>query len=158
MEAECLEPEVHNIEKVKNEATEIDDVDIVSEPADILISSHETVQENSCVLNEDYISCDKIVESKTSKCRPLLMSLQPTKDCSETNVDQSMESTAQKINLVYQDKEISGNNNESDEILDVKCLEKVEFDSLDEGIPDENDVYNRFYFESNHLALKDNPE
>lgn len=156
METECLE--AHNIDKVKDEVTvEIDDVDIVlSDPADILVSSQETVQENSCVLTEDCISCDKIVESKTSKCQPL-STLQPTKVCSETNMEY-VEGTAQNIKLVYQDKEFLENNNESDEILDASCLEKVEFDSLDEGIPDENDVYKRFYFESNHLALKDNPE
>ena len=37
-------------------------------------------------------------------------------------------------------------------------LEKVQFDELDEGIPDEDDIFNRFYFESDHLALKDNAE
>lgn len=38
------------------------------------------------------------------------------------------------------------------------CFDKVKFTSVDEGVPDETDVYNRFYFESDHLALKDNSE
>ena len=40
----------------------------------------------------------------------------------------------------------------------TKSLQKVQFNGEDEGIPDETDAYKRFYFESDHLALKDNAE
>lgn len=148
MEGECLE--THNI--YKNIVAEMDDIDIVvTDPANILASQDikDDETENSGILIEDYVSCDKIAESKTSTsyCQPLLP-LQSVK--LETC---SVEGIAQKINQV---KEFS--NNGSDEMSHINYLQKVAFDSLDEGVPDENDIYNRFYFESDHLALKDNAE
>lgn len=153
MEGECLE--THDI--YKNIVAEIDDTDIVvTDTANILASQDikDDETENSGILIEDYVSCDKIAESNTSPsyCQPLLPSLQSVK--SETNSREcSVENIAQKINQV---KEFS--NNESDEMSHINYLQKVAFDSLDEGVPDENDIYNRFYFESDHLALKHNPE
>ena len=43
-------------------------------------------------------------------------------------------------------------------VPDVNVLDKVQFTSVDDGEPDETDVYKRFYFESDHLALKENAE
>lgn len=148
MEGECLE--THNI--YKNIVTEIDDIEIVTDAANILASEDikDDETENSGILIEDYVSCDKIEESKTSTsyCQPL----QSVK--SETNSREcSAENIAQKINQVTE-----FSNNGSDEMSHINYLQKVAFDSLDEGVPDENDIYNRFYFESDHLALKVNPD
>ncbi|XP_046845354.1 ZZ-type zinc finger-containing protein 3-like isoform X2 [Xenia sp. Carnegie-2017] len=43
-------------------------------------------------------------------------------------------------------------------VPDVNVLDKVQFTSVDDGEPDETDVYKRFYFESDHLALKENAD
>lgn len=43
-------------------------------------------------------------------------------------------------------------------LTSTNFLQKVQFTGEDEGIPDETDAYKRFYFESDHLALKDNAE
>ena len=43
-------------------------------------------------------------------------------------------------------------------LTSTDSLQKVQFTGEDEGIPDETDAYKRFYFESDHLALKDNAE
>lgn len=144
MESEILQANCSH----ENES-EVGEVDIISDPADVLVSNVNTSQGKGHDGNKDLNSLDKCLEAVEYTRR---------ESFSETRAeDQGDVNLVPKINKA-EGNEFSATNDEN-ELSDISCcLQKVEFDSLDEGVPSENDIYNRFYFESDHLALKDNPE
>jgi hypothetical protein len=121
---------------------EFDEIDIVSDPTESKIS--EINQESSLEGHSHVNERQKDVKSKPVKT--FVTSKKKAGCLLNTAVDSGLFEDGEK--LVKDEREFSNDN----------CLDKVQFTSMDEGVPDENDVYKRFYFESDHLALKENAE
>ena len=133
--------ESDNFEEKEAELIEVDVMD--SSPPDMGVPQDIT-KKNGEINGE----CDKNNDSLS------VNPLSSTMDFSQIKLEISSSSAmTEKTNVIADGRE------EADGMPQgIGCLDKVQFDSLDEGIPDENDIYNRFYFESDHLALKDNSE
>ena len=124
---------------VENEC-DYDEIDIISHPAEHEIAEikRETSSDGHCNERQDYDWKSKHIGTSAASSKK-------TARFSDAIVDSGISEHREK--LVKAEGEFSNN-----------CLDKVQFTSIDEGIPDENDLYKRFYFESDHLALKDNAE
>jgi hypothetical protein len=120
---------------------ELDEIDIVSDPI-----AHE-ISEGTCEPSPDSHRNDTRTDGK---CKQVITSATGDKKegrLSNAVVDSGLFEDHEK--LVDDETEFPTNK---------YSLQKVQFTSVDEGVPDEDDVYKRFYFESDHLALKDNAE
>ena len=117
--------------------------------------------DNECEFVEIDILNDPIDDNIASiKQEPLQDQSEPVDEIKPKQVNASAACDEKEgIHLnAFVDSDNSAELKDKSELTSQDCLQKVQFTSVDEGIPDENDVYKRFYFESDHLALKDNAE
>jgi hypothetical protein len=116
---------------------ESDEIDIVSHS-----NEHEISEIKQEYLPDERQNCDL----KSKQASTFAAGSKKTARFSNAVVDSSTSEPRERLDI-KEEREFSCNS-----------LDKVQFTSMDEGMPDENDVYKRFYFESDHLALKDNAE
>lgn len=124
---------------------DLDEIDIINDPSEQITSKN--FKEDPFTLDGTHHTDDMKNYSKSNKMKSF--------DC-DTEIGTSNSTADSGVDEII--KNPVKDETSRHKFLSHNSLNKVQFNSWDEGMPDENDVYSRFYFESDHLALKDNAE
>ncbi|XP_028394726.1 ZZ-type zinc finger-containing protein 3-like isoform X2 [Dendronephthya gigantea] len=125
---------------------DLDEIDIINDPSEQIISKN--YREGPFILDGTHHTDDMKNDLKLDKTKNF--------PCDNREAGTS-NSTADSGENEIMKNSVKDETN-SREFSNSNSLHKVQFNCKDEGVPDEKDVYSRFYFESDHLALKDNAD